>query len=241
MTPDPRRTARYPAAASLAVAALAFSACAGPDQGERAPWEPFLPRRASAATDHVQGIVGITQFSSGPAIAAPGTNVVNDGEQTFPMLGGAFQHSMTDGDIRFGIEGGLSGSWQSTRTVLALGNGAIVTQRENDLLLLDGFVGAYASIPLEGGWRIYGGAGPLLQYASVKTLSVDQPPGSERDAVDGVGGGWYARAGFELELGGPLLLGFGARWVDSYAYLGPDFRDVIVEGVQFGLTLSQSY
>ena len=211
MTPDPRRTARYPAAAFLAVAALALSACAGPEQGERAPWEPFLPRRASAATDHVQGIVGITQFSSGPAIAAPGTNVVNDGEQTFPMLGGAFQHAMTDGDIRFGIEGGLSGSWQSTRTVLALGNGAIVTQRENDLLLLDGFVGAYASIPLEGGWRIYGGAGPLLQYASVKTLSVDQPPGSERDAIDGVGGGWYARAGFELELGGPRQRGDGHR------------------------------
>ena len=241
MEPEPRGAPRRPVTASLTVAALVLAACAGPEQGERAPWEPLLPRRASASRDHVQGIVGTTKFGTGPSIAAPGTNVVNDGEQTFPMLGGAFQHAMTDGDIRFGIEGGLSGSWQSTRTVLALGNGAIVTQRENDLLLLDGFFGAYASIPLEGGWRIYGGAGPLLQYASVKTLSVDQPPGSERDAVDGVGGGWYARAGFELELGGPLLLGFGARWVDSYAYLGPDFRDVIFEGVQFGLTLSQSY
>jgi hypothetical protein len=81
----------------------------------------------------------------------------------------------------------------------------------------------------------------VLQYASIKTLSVDQPSGSERDSVDGVGGGWYARAGVELELGGPLLLGFGVRWVDSYAYLGPDFNDLIIEGVQFGLTVSQSY
>ncbi len=225
----------------LAAVSMAAVSCAGPDPAPPAAWEPYLPRRASAARDHVQGIVGITQFSPGTAIAAPGTNVVNDGAQTFPMLGGSFQHSMTDGEVRLGLEGGLSGGWQSTRTVLALGNGAIVTQRDNDVLLLDGFVGAYATIPLEGGWRIYGGAGPVLQYASIKTRSVDQPAGSERDSVDGVGGGWYARAGVELELGGPLLLGFGVRWVDSYAYLGPDFNDLIIEGVQFGLTVSQSY
>lgn len=234
--PSPRQASR-----PAVVFALALAACAGPDASEANAWEPYLPRRASAARDHVQGIIGITQFATGTTVAAPGTNVVNDGAQTFPMLGGSFQHAMTDGEIRLGIEGGLSGGWQSTRTVLAAGNGTIVTQRSNDVLLLDGFVGAYASIPLEGGWRVYGGAGPVLQYASIKSLDLDQPTGSERDAYDGVGGGWYARAGVELEVGGPLLVGFGVRWVDAYAYLGPDFRDLIVEGVQFGFTVSQSY
>ena len=227
--------------ATCLAAALTLAACAGPDPAPPTPWEPYLPRRASAARDHVQGVVGITQFAAGTAIAAPGTNVVNEGSQTFPMLGGSFQHSMTDGEIRLGLEGGLSGGWQSTRTVLAAGNGTIVTQRDNDVMLLDGFIGAYATIPLAGGWRVYGGAGPVLQYASIKTLDLDLPAGSERDSIDGFGGGWYARAGVELELGGPLLLGFGVRWVDASAYLGPDLSDLIVEGVQFGLTLSQSY
>lgn len=225
----------------LLVALLPLAACAGPDGRTENAWSPYLPRRASTSRDFVQGSVGITQYATGPSVAAPGTLVVDEGAETFPMLGGAFQHALKDGPVQLGIEGGLSGGWQTNRTVLAAGNGAIVTQRDNQLLLLDTFVGAYASVPLEGGWRIYGGAGPVLQYASVKSRDLDLPPGSERESLDGFGGGWYARAGFELELGGPLLLGLGVRWVDSYADLGPGFNDLLLDGVQFGLTLSQAY
>ena len=228
---------RLPAAALL----LALAACAGPEPQVESAWTSYLPRRASTSRNFVQGVVGITQYTSGPSVAAPGTVVLDDGSDTLPMLGGAFQHALKDGPLQLGIEGGLSGSWLTTRTVLAAGNGAVVTQRENELFLLDGFVGAYASLPLEGGWRVYGGTGPVMQYAGVDTEDLDQPLGTEADSLDGFGGGWYARAGVELEFDGPLLIGLGVRWVDSFADLGPDLNDLFLDGVQFGLKLSQAY
>jgi opacity protein-like surface antigen len=226
----------------LAPVAL-FVSCAqtgAPDA--HAPWRRYLPPPAVSARNHVQGMVGLTEFDDGEGtILSPGVEVRDSGISTFPMLGGAWQHALRDGRLQLGVEGGFTFGWDSDRTTIVTGGGAVVTERDNDVFLLDGFVGLYANLPMRGDWRIYGGAGPVLQYGSVQFEFLDQFNQVQEFEEDGLGGGWYARTGVEIDFGNGILVGIGVRWVDTYVDLGRGVPDLDLQGIQTGLTVSQSY
>ena len=191
----------------------------------------------AAGTHVIQGTVGISQLRGFDTTGGAG----NEGrDRSLPMLGGAFQRAFRDGPIQIGIEGGFTFGFARDRTTVSTGGGAIVVRRDDDVFLLDGFVGAYFNIPMRQGWRLYAGIGPVLQYADVE-VEVDDFTAVTRISDNGFGGGYYARAGAELEIGGAALLGLGVRWLDSTADLGGALGNLDVQGAQYGLTLSQAF
>ncbi|MEM6674067.1 MAG: hypothetical protein AAF726_14575 [Planctomycetota bacterium] len=221
---------------------MAFASCASQDILEERPWRRALPPPTAASTHVVQGFVGITEFTTADTrTGSPGIEILDSGIETFPMLGGAFQRALWNGPIQFGLEGGLSFGWDSNATLLSTSTGAIVTESENDVFLLDGFAGVYANLPLRAGIRLYAGAGPVLQYGAVSATFLS--PGSSPEPVeeDGFGGGWYARTGVDIVVSPGTMLGFGIRWIDTYVDLGPTLRDLQLEGMQFGFTVSQGF
>lgn len=231
-----------PAPALAGLLALLLASCAQLSTRDQRPWSPYLPPPSTAAPNLIQGVVGLTEFDEADMFATDPSVVVRDsGVSTFPMLGGSMQHVLSDGDVQVGVEGGFTFGWDSDTTTIAVGNGTIVTERDNDVFLLDGFVGIYVNVPMRHGWRIYGGTGPVLQYGSVELEYLD--PASEPTFLDedGVGGGWYARAGFEIDFGEGTLIGLGVRWIDTYVDLGGGLRDLDLQGVQAGLTVSRAY
>ena len=81
----------------------------------------------------------------------------------------------------------------------------------------------------------------MLQYGSVEYEVLDGGSMLEELNEDGFGGGWYARAGFELELAPGALVGIGVRWIDTYVDFGGGLQDLELEGTQVGLTVSQGF
>ena len=217
------------------------AACAQVEESRAAPWLEYFPPPTVASPNIVTGFVGITDFGQSDATSGPGVDVGDLGFQAFPMLGGIAQRVVREGQIQLGLEGGLTLGWAGDRTVIRAGNGAIITESDTDVFLVDGFVGGYANLPLDGGWRFYAGAGPVLQFASVN-LEFDDILGLPVEISEsGIGGGYYVRTGFEIDVGGNILIGFGLRWIDSYVDLGGGLEGLYLDGVQYGLTVSQAF
>ncbi|MEM9381032.1 MAG: hypothetical protein AAGB93_13855 [Planctomycetota bacterium] len=221
-----------------AACALLLASCA-----QRVTTRPYWASRAyhepppAAATHVIQGTLGISNLRGLDTSGGGGTGAR---DRTFPMAGGAFQRALRDGPVQFGIEGGFTFGFDRDRTTVSSGNGAIVVRRDDDVFLLDGFIGAYLNVPLRPEWRLYAGVGPVVQYARVD-VEVDDLATVTRVSENGFGGGYYARAGLEFAITEAALLGLGVRWLDSSADLGRTLGDLSVQGVQVGLTLSQGF
>jgi len=233
--------ARGVGVALRAASCFLVAACAQTEEAPDAPWLEYFPPPPVASPNIISGFVGATDFGGASARSGSGLDISDLGLRTFPMLGGIAQHALRDGVIQIGVEGGLTLGWSGDRTVITAGNGTVITESDNDVFLVDGFVGGYVNLPLEGGWRFYGGAGPVLQFASV-SLEFEDVLGFPVEVNEsGVGGGYYVRTGFEIDVGDDVMVGFGLRWLDSYVDLGGGLDGLYLEGIQYGLTASLAY
>lgn len=190
----------------------------------------------------VTGMLGLgeleaTRFELDPAL---GDVDDLDDDASLPTIGAAIVKPLVGRRLRLGIEGGGTIGWDGEIRTVVVTNGGAFLDADNDLVVADLFVGAAADLLLGERLRLYAGAGPLLQFASIEADWDDPLQGPVRLDEDGFGGGTYARAGLEIELDSGLCLGLGVRFVNSSVDLGSAIDEVDLEEVQFLLTATRA-
>lgn len=183
----------------------------------------------------LQGIIGVnylSDFQVNPT-GSPPIELDEDEYEVLPVLAGGAQWKLAGERLTFGLEGFVSFSGRSDLEAFASSGGTAVAVFDVDLLLVELYGGPFLSRYLGDGLRLYGGAGPLLQW-----LGYDQDDGTDQESADGSGGGVYARAGLEFLLPSRKLVGFGVRWSESSLDFSEDFGDVELDGLQVFVTYS---
>jgi hypothetical protein len=226
--------------AAPALLAAVPSASPEPSGGLPPRQQPFPPQRARGhAWDPgeplMHGFFGFSKFQDVEVDGSGGGRI--DGDRgdldEIPVLGGGAQWKMGGERLDYGLEGLLSFGWKGDAEAFVVGGGGAAVAIDVDLLLFELFGGPFLSAPLGDHVRLYGAAGPLLQFADYSQSGALDDDGS------GFGVGWYARTGFEFHVGGGTLIGFGARWSDSEVDLGSGLGDLQIEGLQGVLTVSR--
>lgn len=162
-----------------------------------------------------------------------------DADSTFPTIGGGAQWNMLgENNLRLGLEGLLAFGWQSNISAFASGGGGAAVAVNVDLLIIDLFGGPFGSIFLGENVRVYGGAGPLMQWA---TYDQDGPSSQTSGEGDGFGFGYYARTGIDIAITPNNMIGFGVRWSDATVDLSGGVNDVDVSGLQAMVTVTQGF
>ena len=155
----------------------------------------------SAPTWHVrqpmmQGFLGANLFQHVEVDTDGPTHV--DGDRgdldELPLIGGGAQWKIGGDRIDWGLEGMLSFAWRSDATAFVVGGGGAAVAVDVDLLIFELYGGPFASVFLGDKLRLYGAAGPLLQWANY-----DQS-GALGDDGSGFGTGVYARTGLECAI-----------------------------------------
>ena len=103
------------------------------------------------------------------------------------------------------------------------------------MFLIELYGGPFVSLFLGERWRVYGGVGPMLQWASYDQESADTDFNGNGS---GFGTGWYARTGLELAVRPGLMIGAGVRWSDSVVDLDSGLGDLDLEGIQWAFTVT---
>jgi hypothetical protein len=184
----------------------------------------------------MHGFVGVTfahdvEIEGGEAGRVDG----DDGElDELPLLGGGAQWKLGGERVAFGLEGLLSVAWRSDAEAFVVGTGGAAVAIDVDLFVVELFGGPFASALLGETVRVYGGAGPLLQWADY-----DQSGAGLSDDGSGFGSGLYARTGLELVFPSRVLVGFGVRWSDTRVDLGGELDDLEMDGLQAVVTVSR--
>lgn len=191
---------------------------------------PWAPGQAL-----LQGFLGFTTFEH---VSADGNGTTIDGDEgdldSLPLIGGGGQWKFGGERLDFGLEGMLSFSGKANAVAFAAGGGGAAIAVDVDLLLFDLYGGPFVSLFLGDRLRLYGAAGPLLEWAQW-----DQTGNALDAGGSGFGVGAYARTGFELALPSRTLVGFGVRWSDTTVDLGRELGDLEVDGLQLLFTVSR--
>ncbi len=189
----------------------------------------------------VQGVFGVMEFNDATQGSSdpPGIEV-DSSDLSLPVLGGVFQQALRGDSLQLGVEGGFTFGFRGTHSTVLLPN-SIVIVADNDVLLSDLFGGLYLNKYIGKSLRLYGGAGPLLQYGRVDVEYIDKFGVPQGVKGSGWGVGLYARAGLEVELGRGTYVGVGVRWIDSHVNMSGPLEDLDYEAVQYMVTVSRSY
>ncbi len=218
-------------AAALVVADPAAPAARPQDSFEESlrfetfPWAPGQPL--------MHGFLGVSKFSSVEVSDADVDGDDGDLDQ-LPVIGGGAQWKLGGDRVALGMEGLLSFSWRADAEAFVIGGGGAAVAVDVDLMLLELYGGPFASMFLGEKLRLYGAAGPLLQFADYQ-----QSGGGPSDDGSGFGAGWYARTGLEFALPSRTLIGFGVRWSDTTVDLGGGLGDLEIDGLQGLFTVSR--
>lgn len=192
---------------------------------EEGAWNPGQPL--------MQGFLGVSSYEH---VSVEGGDVDGDeGElDTLPLIGGGGQWKVGGRHIDWGVEGMLSFAGRADAEAFAVGGGGAVVAVDVDLLLFELYGGPFASVFLGDKLRLYGAAGPMLEWADYEQETDGFP-----DDGSGFGGGWYARTGFEYALPSWTLIGLGVRWSDATVDLGGSLGDLEIDGLQYVFTVSR--
>lgn len=151
-----------------------------------------------------------------------------------PLIGGGAQWRFGGRNLDLGLEGLLSFSGRANAAAFVVGGGGAAVAVDVDLMIFELYGGPFASVFLGDKLRLYGAAGPLMQWANY-----DQSGNGLADDGSGFGYGWYARTGLEFVLPSRVMLGLGARWSDSSVDLGSGLGDLEIDGLQVLFTVSR--
>lgn len=229
-------------------------ACATPSAPARLPRDPApvaefaapspTPARAQGSSTRggftwvdgqplMHGFLGLSQFSSVEAGDGDIDGDAGDLDE-LPLIGGGAQWRLGGRRFDLGLEGLLSFSGRANAAAFVSTGGGAALAVDVDLLLFQVFGGPFASLFLGDRLRLYGGAGPLLQFADY-----DQTGNGLADSGSGFGYGWYARTGVEYALKSRNLVGLGVRWSDTSVDLGSSLDDLEIDGLELVLTVSR--
>ena len=153
----------------------------------------------------------------------------------YPVIGGGGQFKLGGKRLDLGLEAMMSLGGRSNGGAFVVGGGGAAVAVSLDLLIVDFYGGPFVSVPLGERARVYGAAGPVVQFANYHQSAA---PGVDAGSGSGFGVGGYARTGVELEISPGSFIGVGARWYDTNVNLSNNFGDLDVEGIEAMLTFS---
>ncbi|MFT7671252.1 MAG: hypothetical protein ACI8X5_003969 [Planctomycetota bacterium] len=231
------------------ILALGVTGCVTPYNDSLFPVdEPFRKREMSA---HLvpgqtinQGMIGASFLSGLERNGGEDPPKAGDSSypETFPLIAGAVQTALGGEGLNYGFEIGASLGFQTGEGFVAVsGNQGLIVAVDIDLLLVDLFGGPFISVPLTDRARLYVGAGPLVQFGSYSHEELEGESNEISGHGTGLGFGWNARAGAEIAVGGTMMLGFGARWLDSRIGLSDGLGTLDVVGTQVFVSISTGF
>ncbi len=240
---DPRLARAQPAAAENAAESPAPPA---PPARTVEPQSKPLPESITSVTHPkwqtgevlMQGFLGVSFFDNVAVDGGSGAEVDgDDGDlDQLPLIGGGGQWKLGGERIDMGAELMFSFSGRADAAAFVVTGGGAAVAIDVDLLIFEIYGGPFVSMDLGEKWRLYGAAGPVLQFADY-----DQSGNGLSDDGSGFGSGFYARTGLEFAVSPSTLIGFGARWSDTTVDLGGDLGDLEVDGLQAVFTVSKWY
>jgi hypothetical protein len=188
----------------------------------------------------IQGMIGFLDTEGTDIeIEDPGEAFADDDGQSMPSIGVAVQNPSLGSEwAQVGLELGGTLSWDSDTRAVSTGNGTLIVLGDTDVFSVDLFVGAYVSVDVFERWRVYGGAGPLLQYTAVDLEYTDDMAQLRELESDGFGVGVYGRVGIERQFR-DMTLGLGVRVIDSEPNMDDGLGDVDFQGLQVMVTATR--
>jgi len=215
-----------------------------------------------SGNDRVQVYIGATllEDQTGELQGEEGTPAAGEPvEIEFPdMLAVGFEietpYGSKDQGLEYGINAGIGVSWKGDDTKFAgkvdEEGGTAFFRIDNEMLLLEAHIGPYLRAHLGGKMDFYLGAGPALIYGShdvddedmdeevpepvIQNGTVILTDDSDSDTIIG----YYARAGFEYDLGEGKQWGLGVRYLGGEMEFDDTVGEFDLEGLQVLLTYS---
>lgn len=187
-----------------------------------------------------QGWLGVTSITGSERTGSsiPGSSSGEADIGNFPVIGGGGQWKFAGEGIDFGLEGGINFAFETDGGFFATGSNGATVAVSIDTLLFDLYGGAFLSKYLGDKLRIYGAAGPLMQWAS---WDQDSSDAVFNGSGSGFGFGYYLRAGLEFVVGHGTMVGFSGRWFDTQVDLSDGLGDLDLDGAQVLFTVTRSF
>ncbi|MFT5049416.1 MAG: opacity protein-like surface antigen [Chlamydiales bacterium] len=220
---------------------LTVGCSATPTRSRSQAWDaPPSQRRSSGS--RVSGIIGVTDITALNLELDPafGSTTRDDG-LSMPMIGAQGQVVNRSGRLEWGFEGGFSLGWDSDREAVVIDTGTVLVLADNNMRIFDLSGGLFVGTTTRRGMRIYAGAGPLLQYGHIDLDLGESINGRGSLTEDGLGFGYYSRAGVEIETSPGTTVGFVVRWVDSSIDFGGAVNELDMEAVQIGFVMTTGF
>ena len=181
-----------------------------------------------------QGFFGWSEYTKVEVDSANGADGDAGDMDEMPVIGGGAQYKLGGEKIDYGLEGLFDFGWRSDGTAFVIGGGGAAVAVDTSLFEFELYGGPFANIFLGEKVRVYGGLGPVFQFATY-----DQHDSIFDVSGSGFGWGYYTRTGIEFQLPNRLWIGVGARWSDTKVDLSNTSGDLNMEGFQFLITFSQ--
>lgn len=182
----------------------------------------------------LQGYFGAVYYDDFQRVGGDPPDVIDDDDEQFPTLGGGALWKLGGKHVDIGLEGMLSWSGRTDVVAFVAGGGGAAVAIDLDMLIFEMYGGPFVNVFLGENWRVYGAAGPLMQWADY-----EQDDGTVEDNSAGFGTGVYARAGLERVIYPGAMLGVGVRWSQSTIDLGNELGDLELSGTQLLITMTQ--
>jgi len=197
------------------------------------------PRRWEVGEARPTGYLAVTEYNDITLTqSGGGSNLATDDDLSVPTIGGGFQFKLGGNDIDLGLEILLALSGRGKVSAFVFGSGGTAVAVDIDLLICDFYGGPFASLWVTERVRIYGGAGPLVQFAGYDQRGADQ---SFDDDGSGFGVGWYGRVGVELFTHWGTSIGVGVRFSDSSIELDDHLGDLDAYGTEYAITVTTEW
>jgi hypothetical protein len=201
--------------------------------------DPRLGPRWQAGEVRPTGYLGITQYEDITLTrGGEGPNLAQDDDLQTPTIGGGFLFKLGGEAIDLGVEAMLSISGRGSVSAFVSGSGGTAVLVDIDLLICDLYGGPFASVWIADKWRLYGSAGPLVQFAGYDQQGVDE---SFDEDGSGFGTGWYGRAGLEYFTSWGTSVGIGVRYIDSNIELDDFIGEIDAVGMEYAITVTTEW
>jgi hypothetical protein len=160
-----------------------------------------------------------------------------------PLLGVSGGIPLIQKPVALGLEGGVLFSWMSDSVRATGADGSINIHIDNQLYLLDLFIGPYVSAEIEKRVHVYGGLGPLLMFGQNNNQNNEYLQLPDQTTYDSYtssafGPGLYARTGIEFRLKNNSWMGVGVRGFMSRLNFNNVSGTTDINGLQLMITYS---
>jgi len=198
---------------------------------------------SSPRAGRVTGMIGVTEVTAVDFELDSDLGEADSEDRTLPYIGAAYQFpSASRTALEWGFEAGFGVGWDSERNAVVIDTGTVVVVADNDLRLIDLSGGLYAAMMLgkTKKLRAYGGVGPVVQFGWADLDFEEEINGSNSASENGLGLGYYSRAGLDYKFKRDTWIGFVVRWMDTSIDFDAEIEEVELESLMVALTVTTS-